>query len=79
MGGDTLRKTRSVCPVCLRNLPARLRRGKDGAVYLERSCPAHGDFSVPVWQGLLDFEAWTAGAEPLAEGSALRCPGGCGR
>ena len=78
MGMETLRKTRSVCPVCLRNLPAALRRGADGTVWMEKRCPEHGEFRVPVWQGLLDWEAWTAGAEPLPEGSALRCPGNCG-
>ena len=78
MAGERIRSTRSVCPVCLRNLPAALYRQEDGAVTLEKSCPIHGDFSVPVWQGLLDFDAWTAGAEPLGEGGALRCPGSCG-
>ena len=47
-----IRETRSVCPVCLRNLPAKLMRGEGGAIFLEKRCPAHGLFRVPVWQGL---------------------------
>ena len=75
---DCVRETRSVCPVCLKNLPARLVREADGRILLEKSCPAHGRFSVPVWQGRMDFDRWLLGAPPLAEGLALVCPGDCG-
>ena len=75
---ELLRETRSVCPVCLRNLPARLKRAPDGRVLLEKTCPAHGSFSVPVWQGKLDFEEWSARSAPLAPGAGERCPGDCG-
>ena len=76
--GETIRETRSVCPVCLRNLPARLVREADGAVLLEKSCPEHGAFRVPVWRGLVDFERWTLGSEPLGGGGGLHCPTDCG-
>ena len=72
------RETRSVCPVCLRNLPAQLVFRPDGRVMLEKTCPAHGSFQTAVWQGKLDFTAWSAGAAPLAEGAGLRCPETCG-
>ena len=72
------RKTRSVCPVCLRNLPARLVEAPDGSVTLEKTCPEHGAFRVPVWRGLLDFSAWSAGSEPLAGDGGARCPDNCG-
>ena len=78
MSGEVLRETRSVCPVCLRNLPARLVRETDGRVLLEKSCPAHGDFRVTVWQGRMDFEKWSAGGAPLGPGEGLCCPDGCG-
>ena len=65
MAGEIIRNTRSVCPVCLRNLPAALRREEDGAVWLDKSCPAHGAFSVPVWRGRLDFASWIGEAEAL--------------
>ena len=73
-----LRPTRSVCPVCLKNLPAVLRKEADGRVVLEKTCPAHGAFRVPVWSGALDFDAWLLGERPLAEGEGLACPDGCG-
>ena len=74
----TLRETRSVCPVCLKNLPARLLLQEDGAVLLERCCPVHGRRAVPVWRGRMDFARWTQAAEPLPAGAGLRCPGNCG-
>ena len=73
-----LRETRSVCPICLKNLPALLTRGEDGVICLEKTCPEHGFFRVPVWQGKVDFDAWLLGTEPLAADSALGCPSNCG-
>ena len=73
-----IRQTRSVCPVCLKNLPAVLRRSTDGAVILERRCAEHGTFRAPVWSGDMDFDAWTRGAQPLAPDKAAACPGSCG-
>ena len=83
MGNNALnkmvfRKTRSICPVCLRNLPADLVRTEDGAVLLDRTCPDHGRFAVPVWQGLMDYDAWTYGADALTADAGLSCPGNCG-
>ncbi len=76
--GEIIRSTRSVCPVCLRNLPARLTREEDGAILLEKSCPAHGSFRVPVWQGKVDWESWLLGTPPLPETLGRNCPGDCG-
>ena len=73
-----LRKTRSVCPICLKNLPAELTRREDGVILLEKHCPQHGDFSVPVWQGRVDFDSWLLGTEALPRDAALRCPDNCG-
>lgn len=75
---ELLRETRSVCPVCLNNLPARLLREPDGRVVMEKTCPDHGAFAVTVWQGKMDFSAWSAGSAPLQEGAGARCPGDCG-
>ena len=72
-----LRQTRSVCPVCLRGLPARLVSGPEGGVIMEKHCPAHGDFSVPVWRGLEDFDAWRGRVPPLASGEGEDCPANC--
>ncbi len=73
-----IRKTRSVCPVCLKNIPAQLRREDGGKIVLEKACPEHGSFRVPVWEGKLDFDRWLLGAEPLASEAGLHCPENCG-
>ena len=73
-----IRHTRSVCPVCLRNLPAALIREDTGRIVMEKRCPMHGAFRVPVWQGKLDWDAWLLDTLPLAADAALRCPGDCG-
>lgn len=73
---SVIRKTRSVCPRCLRPVSAQLSE-KDGAVFLEKDCPEHGRFSVIVWHGLADFDAWRAGAAPLGESEGLGCPHRC--
>ena len=48
---EIIRFTRSVCPVCLKNIPAVLRTEESGRIVLQKTCPDHGFTSVPVWQG----------------------------
>ncbi len=72
-----IRETRSVCPVCLKNIPAQLNQNSDGAVYLEKICPEHGEFKVAVWRGCMSFSQWTQYAKPLGE-LGQNCPGNCG-
>jgi len=70
-----LRKTFSVCPVCLGRIPARrVRIGKE--TYLEKDCPEHGPFRAILWRGHTDLEAWIG-----PEGATLQntaCPEACG-
>lgn len=76
---ELIRRTRSLCPVCLKPLEAELRQRREtGEVFLTKTCPAHGAFTVPVWRGRIDFAAWTAGAKPLGSGEGLHCPSNCG-
>ena len=74
----TIRETRSVCPVCLKNLPAVLTRRDNGQIWLEKTCPDHGFVEVPVWQGRMDFDRWLLETQPLPEGCGLSCPQNCG-
>ena len=76
--GEMIRKIRSVCPVCLKNLPACLVRESDGQIFLKKECPEHGAFSVLVWSGKIDFDRWTQYSDPLGDDSGLRCPEHCG-
>ena len=73
-----MRQTRSVCPLCLKNLPTRLVRQPDGSVTLEKECPDHGFFSQIIWRGLVDFDTWTRNAPPLGPEAGLSCPENCG-
>ncbi len=73
-----VRMTRSVCPVCLKNLPASLVKEDSGRILLEKTCPEHGSFSVPVWQGFVDFEQWSQCTGALLPGQGLQCPQNCG-
>lgn len=74
---EILRKTRSVCPICLKPVPAKkVLRGRD--VYLEKECPEHGAFSTVVWRNREDLNSWIGDIPPLAEGENLNCPNACG-
>lgn len=77
-----LSATESLCPVCLCRLPAR-RVLRGDTVFLERECPEHGTFSVPVWRGGPDMAAWrrpkTPSAPPAPRGGGdAGCPYVCG-
>ena len=76
--GTVIRETRSVCPVCLQNLPAKLTRETDGRILLEKRCPEHGAFRVPVWRGEVDWDTWLLGTPPLEADKGFRCPENCG-
>jgi len=73
-----IRKTRSVCPVCLENLPARLVERENSELWIERTCDRHGTFSAPVWRGKLNFETWCSAAGPMDAGEGEHCPQNCG-
>lgn len=52
-----LSATESLCPRCLRRIPAvPVRTGDD--VYLVKTCPEHGDFRSVIWRGPPDYESW---------------------
>ena len=40
-------RTKSVCPVCLKVLDARMRAEADG-IYMDKTCPEHGDYVVRI-------------------------------
>ncbi len=52
-------KTESVCPVCLRVIPADKAVGNDGYIHLVKTCPEHGDFDTLIWEGgIIDYLKW---------------------
>ena len=75
--GEIIRHTYSVCPVCLKRIPAMHRvYGKE--IYLEKTCPEHGDFSSIIWRGLRDMNTWRGDLPAIAEGEIGNCPHACG-
>ena len=65
-----IRSAQTLCPVCLRRLEGAYEEDGDGAVYLSRTCPQHGRFSVLVWPAreevpsLCSFEQWHVAKTP---------------
>lgn len=55
--GTALVKTASVCPVCLKRLPA-VRVAYANEVYLEKTCPDHGFFRTILWRGMPEYPSW---------------------
>jgi uncharacterized radical SAM superfamily Fe-S cluster-containing enzyme len=74
---EILRHTYSVCPVCLERIPAE-HVSYGSKVFLEKTCPRHGDFSSVIWRGLRDMAAWRGDLPPIAEGENENCPHACG-
>ena len=76
-----LRQTESLCPVCLRRIPARYESEGD-TVLFRKDCPEHGPFAVPVWD-TESFRGWSRPktpsypAEPRAA-TRQGCPFDCG-
>lgn len=73
-------QTASLCPQCLQRLPADVvRRGDE--VWLERTCPEHGETSALVWRGPPDYGEWCrsgAGASCCRPPENPACPTACG-
>ena len=72
--------TISLCPECLRRLPGKvIQRGDE--VWLERTCPQHGEARALVWRGPPDYDEWrraTTGSACWAPPENPACPTSCG-
>ena len=67
---NSLENTISLCPVCLKRIAAR-RVEKNNRVYLEKTCPEHGEFKVLIWrQSAQHYLDWAKGSE---RGSGAIC------
>ncbi len=51
-------QTESLCPHCLRRIPA-VREADGDDVYLVKKCPEHGEFRTVMWRGGPRFHGWT--------------------
>lgn len=79
---DVLAETESLCPDCLRRIPAK-RVAQGEHVFLEKVCPEHGSCRTKIWQGEPSFQSW---ARPKIPGTikvpftevSRGCPFDCG-
>lgn len=81
-------ETESLCPFCLRRIPAKLAIEDDGNVYMEKTCKFHGFSKTIVWRGWLElWKSWNElnnwepeYYEETGNGTAVEkgCPFDCG-
>jgi len=77
-----LSRTESLCPSCLKKIPAfRVTDGMD--VYLEKRCEVHGVFYTVIWRGNPAFETWARPKLPVRPPvcyteTVKGCPFDCG-
>ena len=73
------KKTYSICPVCLKRVPARLIR-RNGDWYMEKSCAQHGQYKTVIWRGKNPGMNQWGNYHPQKENEAdlPDCPNDCG-
>ena len=54
---EILHETESLCPVCLKKIPARYVL-EEGKAYLCKECPEHGSFKVLFWRDGEMYREW---------------------
>ncbi len=82
MGKPRLSMTQSLCPECLKRIPAA-RVLENDTLYMEKTCPVHGKFKTKIWQGEKSFRQWVKPKIPIANRFHMvpenkRCPFDCG-
>lgn len=75
-GSEVIAETWSVCPVCLKRIPAQRVRNGD-KVFLRKSCSEHGSFECIIWRGFSGINKWINGSEAIFTFEPL-CPDNCG-
>jgi uncharacterized radical SAM superfamily Fe-S cluster-containing enzyme len=75
-------KTQSLCPVCLKIIPA-VRTVRNEGIYLLKECPEHGKFEALLWRDADLYEQWSQGSEhadpvKAPEEKLPVCPYDCG-
>jgi 7,8-dihydro-6-hydroxymethylpterin dimethyltransferase len=81
---DLLSATISLCPVCLKTIPAS-KIEENGNIYLQKSCPGHGTFKNLIWrQNAAHYTDWANGSSRGSGGirnntaTSKGCPNDCG-
>ncbi len=79
---EVIAETKSLCPTCLKVIPAA-KVSEDRDVFLEKTCPEHGDFKALLWRGAPTYLDWGRGEDAPGAGvrqtsSVNSCPNDCG-
>ncbi len=79
---EVLSSTASLCPVCLRRIPAR-RELQGESVFLVKECPEHGVLRTVIWRESIPFSSWLRPKKPSAPHRTYTvpdrgCPFDCG-
>lgn len=74
---EIIRNTYSLCPVCLRRLPAKHVKINNN-IYLQKECPDHGFFSTVIWRGKTSIDKWIGNTPEIEENENTNCPNNCG-
>ena len=51
---EIIGETESLCPECLKVIPA-VKIAENDNIYLEKTCPEHGKYKVLIWRGVDDY------------------------
>ncbi|HEY8910907.1 MAG TPA: radical SAM protein [Desulfosporosinus sp.] len=82
MDESVISNTESLCPECLKRIPAqRVLEGEN--VYLLKRCPEHGDYRTLLWRGSPQWESWVRPTIPTPPKACFTdvekgCPFDCG-
>jgi len=79
---EILSHTESVCPECLARIPA-VRVAENENVFIEKTCPKHGEFRTILWRGEPGFLTWNRPKTPSYPDNPTTqvrdgCPYDCG-
>lgn len=79
---ELLSSTASLCPHCLRRIPA-IREQQGETVYQVKQCPDHGTFRTAIWRGPVPFSTWMRPKKPSTPHQTFTaikegCPFDCG-
>ena len=81
--GEVIGETESLCPYCLRVLPA-VKVAENNNIYMKKTCPEHGSFKVLVWKDADYYKDLRRFEVPGVESKTYRmkvdkgCPYDCG-
>ncbi len=80
--GEIISLTQSVCPICLKQIPAERVKEND-CVFLRKTCEEHGGFKTVIWRGEPDYQSWEQRKRPVHPKVCLTeiekgCPFDCG-